>query len=369
MRVVPISSPERWQAFAAPWNLLTHGVPFRGWEWLSTWWRHYGAGRELAVLAVVDDCGTIVGAAPWYVEHIGSRGRVLRTLGAGEVCSDYATVLCTPDFEHQVSAVLAQWLVGASESLRWDVLELECVSASDSAITKLVEHLESAGCSLLRTPGENLWSVPLPATWEEYLMRLSKSHRKQIQRLLRGQCDTGRARLVTVQDETQVRRGMELLVELHQRRWQLAGKPGVFASESFSKFLHDVAGQLLQVQALQLSVLELDGRPAAVDFHLVNSAANFVYQGGFEPQLADQSPGKLLTALLIKEAIASGRRTFDFLRGDEPYKSHFRALPTGTINLHVVPKRAAAQLRHGLWMTGVAVRNLVKSGMSLTGIH
>ena len=320
------------------------------------------------MLAVVDDHNVIVGAAPWYVEQVGSRGRVLRVLGAGEVCSDHATVLCSPEFEHQVSEALAQWLISADNSLHWDVLELECVSARDSAILKLVGHLDSGGCSLLTTPGQNLWSVPLPTTWRGYLAQLSKSHRKQINRQLRKQWDSGRARLIVAQDDAQLRRGMELLVDLHQRRWQLVGKRGVFASQRYSNFLHEAAVRLLQVQALQLSVLELDGRPAAVDFHLVNAGANFVYQGGIEPQLVDESPGKLLTALLIQDAIAAGRQTFDFLRGDEPYKPHFRARPTKTTNMYVVPRRVAAKLRHGLWVTGVAVRSLVKSGRSLTGM-
>jgi hypothetical protein len=317
------------------------------------------------VVAVFDERDTLVGAAPWYVEHSGSRGRVLRLLGAGEVCSDHVTLLCPQEFEHSISEVLARWLTDAKNPLHWDLLELECVSVRDSAIRTLVGHLESAGCSLLILPGQNLWSVSLPATWGDYLAQLSKSHRKQINRLLRKQLDTGRARLTIARDEVELRRGMELLVDLHQRRWQLAGERGVFASQRYSSFLHETAARLLGEQALQLSVLELDGRPAAVDFHLVNQDANFVYQGGIEPDLADESPGKLLTALLIQDAIAAGRQAFDFLRGNEPYKPHFRARPIPTSNLYVVPRRIAAKLRHGLWMTGVAVRNLVAAAMGV----
>jgi CelD/BcsL family acetyltransferase involved in cellulose biosynthesis len=367
MRVQSVSTYEHWQEFAGSWNLLTRGIPFRGWEWLSTWWRHYGTHGELMVLVVLDERGTLVGAAPWYIEQAGTRGRIVRMIGSGEVCSDYPTLLCTPESEDLVAEAVGKWLIDEGAMLRWDVLEMDCVPSTDSVMKKLMEHLENAGCLVMKTPGHNLWQITLPATWKEYLAQLSKSHRKQISRLLREYCDTGRARLEIAQSRAELHRAMDLLMNLHQRRWQIAGESGVFSSERFTNFLHDVAIELQNSQILKLSVLELNGVPAAVDFHLVNATTNFVYQGGIEPDLLPESPGKLLTALLIQEAIVSGRQSFDFLRGDEPYKPHFRAIPIETTNFHIVPKRAGAQLRHGLWMTGLAVKSLVKSGLSLAG--
>ena len=44
----------------------------------------------------------------------------------------------------------------------------------------------------------NCWRIELPATWDEYLATLSKSHRKQIRRLERDVFETGRAVLHTV---------------------------------------------------------------------------------------------------------------------------------------------------------------------------
>jgi CelD/BcsL family acetyltransferase involved in cellulose biosynthesis len=133
--------------------------------------------------------------------------------------------------------------------------------------------------------------------------------------------------------------------------------------------LRDVAPLLLRTNALQLSLLNLDGRCAAVDFHLVNSDTNYVYQGGIEPELTQHSPGGLLTALLIRDAIARGRRHFDFLRGDELYKPHFRAKPTATHDHYIVPRFVGSQIRHGVWLAGNMLRSLVRTGMTLTGMH
>src|SRR5262245_42518331 len=73
----------RWEAFAGD-------VPFRGFQWLLTWWRHYGDARsKLLVLVARSPEGEVVGIAPWYASRTAREGRVIRFLGSGEVCSDY----------------------------------------------------------------------------------------------------------------------------------------------------------------------------------------------------------------------------------------------------------------------------------------
>src|SRR5688572_11778301 len=87
---------------AAQWNALAGGVPFRTWEWLSSWWREYGQEHELFVLAAYSADDELIGIAPWYAEHGGAQGRVVRFLGAGEVCSEYLSLLARPGCEHDL---------------------------------------------------------------------------------------------------------------------------------------------------------------------------------------------------------------------------------------------------------------------------
>jgi CelD/BcsL family acetyltransferase involved in cellulose biosynthesis len=46
----------------------------------------------------------------------------------------------------------------------------------------------------------------------------------------------------------------------------------------------------------------------------------YYYAGGFNPELSRLSPGTVLTGYAIEDALLAGATTFDFLRGDEPYK-------------------------------------------------
>jgi CelD/BcsL family acetyltransferase involved in cellulose biosynthesis len=52
----------------------------------------------------------------------------------------------------------------------------------------------------------------------------------------------------------------------------------------------------------------------------------YYYNAGVEPAARELSPGVLLVAKLMEHALALGRRRFDFLRGDEPYKYEWGAV-------------------------------------------
>jgi len=52
-----------------------------------------------------------------------------------------------------------------------------------------------------------------------------------------------------------------------------------------------------------------------------------LYNSGFAPDRAALSPGVVLLGALVRDAIARGRHTFDFLRGEERYKYEFEPVP------------------------------------------
>jgi CelD/BcsL family acetyltransferase involved in cellulose biosynthesis len=401
MQVFCFSGLDQLAPYADDWDRLSAGVPFRSWTWLSAWWRHYGraqggspgtrsqvagiaslslaphrrdGGPRLLVLGVFDSDDTLVGLAPWYLDGGGPSGRVVRLLGSGEVCSDYLSLLCQPGMEDRVAQAVADHLseLAAAENhqpLRWDLLRLESIDAHDRAADRLIAHLAERGNTVHRRAGPTCWRIELPPTWADYLATLSKSHRKQLRRLKRNLLDSGRAVLHSVRQTGELPQAIDLLVDLHQRRRRALGEPGCFASPRFTAFHREVMPQLFREGRLQLHWLELDGKPVAVEYHLAGGGIVYAYQSGIDPDALDRQPGRLITLAVLRRAIEQGYRALDFLRGDEPYKAHYRARPRPSFTVRVVPDRTAAQLRHGLWLAGSNVKRWMKRacGRGATG--
>jgi hypothetical protein len=280
-------------------------------------------------------------------------------------------VLCRPADETSVVDALSDWLFVASTSAddRWTLLDLESVWQDDSAIARLKDKLDDRGCSVSERSTMSCWRITLPSTWEEYMSRLSKSHRKQVRRIERRTLPRHETQLRRVSNLKELEPAMEILIRLHQKRWLALGEPGCFGRESFEPFLREAAQRFCEMGDLDLVWLEESGRPVAAQIAFLSESTCFVFQSGIDPDFQDYSPGHVIHVLTMQRAIESGRRYFDFLRGDEPYKLHWRADPLSCVNLRIAPPLAVAQIRNGMWLAQDVVRRAVKDGLRWSGLR
>ncbi|HEX4143021.1 MAG TPA: GNAT family N-acetyltransferase [Pirellulales bacterium] len=358
MQVARIYDVDELARLSTTWNRLAGDVPFRRCEWLIPWWRHYGPAissvqRQVELFTIgIYDSDQLVGLAPWFIDRSPTRGRVVRFLGSGEVCSDYLTVLAAPGQEEDVADALADWLSRAAQTDgadRWDVLALAGVEKNDPTLNRLVAQLYEDRASVYRQPAASTWRIDLPATWPEYLVRLSKSHRKQIRRLERRVLDTGDVTLHTATNVAEMREAWRHLTNLHQRRMQSVGQCGCFQSATFSAFHRDATSALFHAGLLRIHWLERAGQAIAAEYHLIGGRTLYVYQGGIDPDLLREEPGRLATIATLRQALAEDFHGFDFCRGDEGYKAHWRATAQDMVDWRIAANRSGARLRQGVW--------------------
>jgi CelD/BcsL family acetyltransferase involved in cellulose biosynthesis len=377
MTVEIISTLNGLSAIQHAWQQLEDGSPFQSWDWLATWWKHYGncgrrrresaeepaADKQLYVLAVYDEADDganrpvradrkLIGVAPWFLDRTMVKGNVLRWLGCGEVCTDHLSLICRPEHREHVASEIAEALTVQYDD--WDRLDLNAVDADDYAILALVAHLEERECIVSRQAADSCWVLDLPTSWDDYLASVSKSHRKQLRQAERRVIESSRVEWHPVTNAEELEVAWPILVDLHQRRRRSLGEPGCFASRAFHDFHYEVARRMLERGQLRMPWLTLDGTPAAAEYHFADSHATYAYQGGVDPDRLDDEPGRLSTILCLRRAIEEGHKSLDFLRGDEPYKAHWRAEPRATYDYRVVPNRRLARLRgRVLTFTGV----------------
>jgi CelD/BcsL family acetyltransferase involved in cellulose biosynthesis len=351
--------PDEFRTISESWNRLVGDVPFRRHEWLAAWWRHLSRkDDELFVVAVRDPDGTLVGLAPWFLHRGRYSGRALRFLGSGRVCSEYLTVLAAPGLETAITHRLARWLSGESAG-DWDVIDLDGVDASDGTLGELARQMKSLGHDVFRRPRSYTWRLELPADWDAFIGRLSSKRRNRVRTQQRRMLDSGQARVCGAQTEAEVRRGLAIFELLHRRRRQTLGDEGCFSIGGFAAFIHEAARSFFAAGRLQLDWLEIDERPVAVELKLLGDETVYYYQTGMDPALTEISPGWLLQIASLRRAIGGGFRTFDFLRGDENYKSSWRAEPQPLIQVRIAARGPTARLRHRLWLAGLRGKTLL----------
>ncbi|MAT71434.1 MAG: hypothetical protein CMJ58_18150 [Planctomycetaceae bacterium] len=354
MRLAAYDNFDELEQCQSAWDRLADRCVFRTWRWLATWWRHYGSEDPRCRLHVVvarDADEQVLGVLPCYVHASAISGRTLRLLGDGEVCSDHLGLLAATDNRGQVADAIADALLSDPS---WDALDFAAVDDGEPSTGLLLDRLQQRGCHVDTRPEQSCWTIDLPDSWDEFLAMQSKSHRKQLRRLDSRilQTDSAAWRHAATAEDFSI--GWDVLEDLHQRRRQSLGEPGCFSWPRWRAFHEDIARQLLAAGELRLSWLELDGEPVAAEYHFARGSTVFAYQGGLSPEAADAEPGRLSLIACIQHAIGEGRRQFDLLRGDEPYKAHWRATPQAVHRVLAIPPRFAPRVRY---RARTAIRN------------
>jgi CelD/BcsL family acetyltransferase involved in cellulose biosynthesis len=107
-------------------------------------------------------------------------------------------------------------------------------------------------------------------------------------------------------------------VELHRKSHPEKRR---FMDDRMAEFFREVAEGFLSAGRLRLAVLRGAGGDLASAFQIEHDGALLLYNSGFDPGAGGgMSPGVVLMARCIEDAIRRGLKEYDFLRGRERYK-------------------------------------------------
>jgi len=110
-----------------------------------------------------------------------------------------------------------------------------------------------------------------------------------------------------------------------------------------------------------LVVASIDDVPVATQFAVADDDCWYFYQSGMNPDASHVRPGLSIFCHAIRDAIQSGRKRVDMMRGDESYKLRWRAELQPAQEVRVCSPRNIAQVRNQVYNAGVTFKNLVKS--------
>ena len=326
MRVERFSS---WAALGigeAGWNRLVEQcrapAPFALWQFQTAWFRAFAPG-PLHLFAAQDGSGEWVGLLPLY-ETPTPDGPVLRLVGGTDI-ADYLDLIAVAGREEEVWKAMLPML----DDLAWRAVDLRPVPAASATPGLLGSLAESSGLACRVDVDERCPVIELPETWEGYLARLPGKDRHELRRKVR-RAEAGRPRIEVARTPDAMDALMDGFVALHRR--SKVGKAR-FMDEPMEAFFRDLGRALAEAGVAALWMLWLEDRPAAALFCLEQAGSVSLYNSGFDPDARAMSPGVVLIARTIEDAIARGFRRYDFLRGEEPYKYGFGAVPTEVLRV------------------------------------
>lgn len=213
-------------------------------------------------------------------------------------------------------------MVAVLASAKCDLIDLH--QLAEPVAMRLLEALKNR-MNVEVLPQEPTFSVELGTEYDVYLSTLSKKFRTNTvyagRRLRRDFAYEDRA----YSHGAEVADGMALFFKLHQQRWLSKRLPGLFFNAGNRRFHQDLAGRLAVGDRLMLNIVSIDGRPASALYGFKYAGTYSYYLGGFDPDFAKYSVSSVLISDLISKAISEGATSFDFLRGEEPYKLRWGA--------------------------------------------
>ncbi|MGC0403226.1 hypothetical protein RKD27_005870 [Streptomyces sp. SAI-126] len=317
-------------------------TPFQSHAWLHSWWLSYGRPGRLRLVLVRHE-GELVAAAP--LMRVGRPVPSLVPLGGA--ISDYGDVLLDDACDEEAVAALTGGLARAARTALVDFREVRPGGAAE----RIYDHWSGPR----RRVGDSV-CLELPAVpMDELVARLPSTKAQQrVRAKLRKLAALGVERHVVRPDE--VDSALRRLIELHQLQWQGRKVTSEHLRPRFCDHLVRSVGPMVRSGDAVVTEFRLDDDVVAVDLTLLSRRLAGGYLYGAHPRLRER---KADVAVMLLDACAehtreAGPGTLSLLRGNEPYKHHWRPEPVLNQRLLLARKRTAPLL--GAVVCDVAAR-------------
>ena len=333
-----------------------HHTIFSTWTWLSTWWKFYGEKRRLLILLAKDD-DNIVGIAPlmYSVEkmfglHMG------RISFIGTPHADYNDFIIR-DKKEECIKLFIYYLKSIPEN--WHCIELNDIPENTetlSILSKTTRNLKLIHPS----PYTNL-----PESYEKFLRGPNGKKRfTDVDRHFKALQKIFKVEVLDCSNPESVDEGMRSLFELHQSRWMSKGLSGAFVSSTFQSFHLAIARSFAEKGWLGLFLLKLSGNPVAALYGFTYNSKYYLYLTGFNPKYAKYGVGSMLITSVIRESINKGLTEFDFMRGDEAYKTRWASSTRWNRNIIITQTNSLVRAQYWIlrkfWNRGKELKSLLR---------
>ena len=321
---------EEAESIALEWDRLLEQSPcnraFSSSRWFLAWCRYHPLQAPFVLTARRGAELAAVLPLAWQEEH--------GMLDFPSPMSDYNDLIARTD-DLAAQAGLLGFAISQASVYR---LAFSNVRPDSNCMQAAGRMAESAGFRTSYQTGQNCFYVQLPDTFPAYLTTRSRIFRKGLGRIQRNAQKGGLEVCQLTPAWTPPEEIAELFLSLNLSRFESKGIFSRFVSKPVQQFAREVLPSLFVEGKISAFVLVQRGRVLAIDLCMRGRNSLCSWNGGFLPEAAQWSPGRLLFVAGIEHAMASGLREYDLLRGSHAYKAswatHSRTIGKLEFNSH-----------------------------------
>jgi CelD/BcsL family acetyltransferase involved in cellulose biosynthesis len=274
-------------------------------SWFLAWCRHH---PQLAPFVLIANRGPELAA-------------VLPLVLRENSAIDFASPMC--DYNDMVASVgdlaaqcgLLEYAISQASAYQ---MTFSNVRPDSNCVQALRSMTETRAVKADYQPDKNCFYIQLPDTFAGYLSTRSHIFRKGLGRVQRNVQKSGLVVRHLMPEQIAPPEVAELFLSLNLSRF---GSKSGFASQSVQEFVRELLPSLFVEGKMAAFVLVDGSQTLAIDLCMRGWNSLCSWNGGFLPEAAQWSPGRLLFAAGIEYAAASGLQEFDLLRGSHAYKT------------------------------------------------
>lgn len=296
----------------------TSGSTFQTREWVGAWKAALAPDSSLVILVARDpETSQIVGLFPlaWMSRHLHRRIPIklnyLGIAGSGPGAGDHLGPIASDN--ETALALFAK----AVEVAGKHPLFLESLSPEWSPLATTIRKARYVGTTICLASTRSKGQL--------FSDKWSRKFRKNTRRRGRHLHELG-ARFTWTPAGPGFPEALEILRQLHIKRWNELGQGGLFDATRFD-FLTELASRFDDSERMWILVLETDDQPLGALLAFVSERTLSVYKTGWDPEFKDLSIGTALGAEAMRWAEERELMVFDYLRGPRGHKLDLGCVP------------------------------------------
>ena len=322
MRVNLVEGTQPSEALLEAWDGLVEACGARAWStpaWAVGWQRTYRTGAPLR-LVTVHEGKDLIGLGPFYeVRRLGMR--MVRFLGQTHQPN---RLLAIPGKPEIIGAI---WSELQERRFVLDLYDLEVGESLDVL-------LAAEGWSHFTEPADRCMTIlPQPGTTGEDYLRTRKGLHTEVARKRRMTEREGLPiAVVQVDDPREIEALLPALSQVTQVAQRDRFKPGELEELALGRLPGPVRAAA-EAGRVQLTLVSLDGRPAAFTVNLVGGSSVQPHLKAYDTAFYRYSPGEVCEAEALSWALKSGAREYDLGIGAGQHKQRWTDLDYETMRV------------------------------------